>query len=112
MKFKYPKDFDPAAYFSDSFGIIVEDVDVQDIRVKVHGMQRQYVRALPLHHTQVEVETGNDYSIFEYRLMPTFEFKQEILSRGREMEVIAPQSFRDEVVDEVRQMAANYGVGR
>ncbi|HIT84012.1 MAG TPA: WYL domain-containing protein [Candidatus Avibacteroides faecavium] len=111
-KFVFPKSFDPAAFFADSFGVSTGNSEVMTIRIKVYGVHCKYVRALPLHHTQVEVETGNDYSIFEYRLMPTFEFKQEILSRGREMEVIAPQSFRDEVVDEVRQMAANYGVGR
>ena len=79
---------------SDSFGIIVEDVDVQDIRVKVHGMQRQYVRALPLHRSQKEV--------------PSFDFKQELLSWGADVEVLSPAWLRDEMRQAANALAARY----
>ena len=64
-KFNYPKDFDPKNYFDASFGIIAGDeFPVQTIRIKVYGMHCQYVRALPLHHSQREIETNEWYSIF------------------------------------------------
>ena len=107
-KFVYPKDFNPAAYFSESFGIIVEDVDVQDIRVKVYGMQRQYVRALPLHPSQREVEVADGHSVFAYRMRPSFDFRQELLSHGADVEVLSPALLRDEMRQAAKELAARY----
>lgn len=109
--FTKPKDFDPTAYFADSFGIIVsDDDDVESVRIKVYGMHCQYVRALPLHHSQQEVETTGDYSIFEYHIKPSFDFRQELLSRGADVEVLAPAYFREEIINDIRNTAAVYGI--
>ena len=67
-KFVYPKDFDPEAYFADYFGIMIENKKLETIRIKIYGMHVQYIRALPLHRSQCEIETTEDYSIFEYRI--------------------------------------------
>ena len=89
-KFIYPKDFDPEAYFAD------------------YGMHVQYIRALPLHHSQCEIETTEDYSIFEYRMKPTLDFRQELLSRGADVEVLVPLSFREEMIQSVNKMNSLY----
>ena len=110
-KFSYPCDFDPDAYFASSFGIIAGDeFEVETIRLRVQGMHRQYVRALPLHHTQREVETGEWYSVFEYRMKPTFDLKQELLSRGDAVEVLSPLSLRDEMQSEIKRLQSLYGL--
>lgn len=99
-KFIVPKDFDGNDYFENCFGIIADDdVSVEIIRIKVYGMHVQYVRALPFHHSQVEIETNNEYSIFELRMKPTFDFKQELLSRGADIEVLSPLFFREEMLE-------------
>lgn len=108
IHFTYPKTFDPEGYFADCFGIIVDDEDVETVRIKVSATHRQYVRALPLHSSQTEVETTDEYSIFEYRIKPTFDFKQEILSRGTDMEVLTPEYFRKDIADTIREMSAHY----
>lgn len=107
-KFTYPKGFDPAAFFTDSFGIIVEEGEVETIRIKVYGMHRLYMRALPLHHSQQEVETTDEFSIFEYRMKQTFDLRQELLSRGKDIEVLSPSSFREEMAKAIQEMAALY----
>lgn len=73
-------------------------------------MHRQYVRALPLHHTQREVETGEWYSVFEYRLKPTFDLKQELLSRSDAVEVLSPRSQHHEMQAEIKRMQALYRI--
>lgn len=99
-KFIVPKDFDGNDYFENCFGIIADDdVSVEIFRIKVYGMHVQYVRALPFHHSQVEIETNNEYSIFELRMKPTFDFKQELLSRGADIEVLSPLFFREEMLE-------------
>ena len=92
-KFKLPKKFDAAEFFKDDYGIIIndEDFDVEPVALKVDSWQSKYLRTLPLHHTQVEVERNEEYSIFEYRLCPTFDFRQKLLSMGGSVEVLAPQ---------------------
>lgn len=108
-KFTYPaKKFDPDRYFHDSFGIITDEEETDRIRIKVFGKHRLYVRALPLHPSQHEVETTNDFSAFEYYLKPTFDFRQEILSRGPEVEVLSPDYFREELATAIQEMAARY----
>ena len=107
-KFVYPKDFDPEAYFADYFGIMIENKKLETIRIKVYGMHVQYIRALPLHRSQCEIETTEDYSIFEYRMKPTLDFRQELLSRGADVEVLAPLTFREEMIQSVEKMSSLY----
>ena len=108
-KFTYPKEFDPDAWFADCFGIITEDIKAERVRVKVYGKQRWYFHSLPLHHSQNESETTEDYSIFEYHIRPTFDFRRELLSHGGAVEVLSPQWFREEMADEAADMAEIYG---
>ena len=91
-KFKLSKKFDAAKFFADHYGIIIGDdeFDVGPVALKVDSWQSKYLRTLPLHHTQVEVERTDEYSIFEYCLCPSFDFRQKILSLGATTEVLAP----------------------
>ena len=101
-KFKLPKKFDAAEFFKDYYGIIIndKDFDVEPVALKVDSWQSKYLRTLPLHHTQVEVERNEEYSIFEYRLCPTFDFRQKILSMGEAVEVLAPTKLIAKVREE------------
>jgi hypothetical protein len=98
VKFKFPKNFDPEHYFDESFGIIVnDDIKPCEVKIKVFGNKRNYFNTLPLHHSQQETETADDHSVFSYFLRPTYDFTQELLSHGNELEVIHPQWFKDEL---------------
>ena len=101
-KFKLPKKFDAAKFFEDYYGIIIgdEDFDVCPVALKVDSWQSKYLRTLPLHHTQVEVECNDEYSIFVYRLCPSFDFRQKILSMGSSVEVLAPVELIAKVCEE------------
>ena len=93
-----PKDFSPEDYFYNCFGIIREDnCPPETIDLKVYGTQKEYFRTLPLHHSQTEVENCDDYAVFRYYLSPTYDFLQEILSHGREVEVLYPEHLRNEI---------------
>lgn len=54
-------------------------------------------------------DMDDDYMI-ESRLVPTFDFKQELLRLGPSVEVLEPEDLRDEMVDDVRRMAENYKI--
>ena len=107
--FKYPEDFVPGEFFEDSYGIIANrKIDAETVVMRVSTKQANYLRSLPLHHTQKEIERTNEYSIFTVHLRPTFDFRQEILSHGADIEVLSPRWFRDEITEISKQMWNNY----
>lgn len=105
---KRPARFNAEEYFSNYFGVIVDDRKPSLIDVKVVANQVKYFETLPLHKSQKLVESNPDYSIFRYYLVPTYDFTQEILSHGSAVEVISPEEFRDEIKREVEKMRENY----
>ena len=108
-KFKLPKKFDAAKFFEDYYGIIIsdEDFDVEPVALKVDSWQSKYLRTLPLHHSQVEVERTDEYSIFEYRLCPSFDFQQKLLSMGDSAGALAPVALRDILRKKAEKTANN-----
>jgi hypothetical protein len=82
------------------------------IRIKATDInhRRDYLRKLPIHWSQREVENHSDYSIFEVTVMPTYDFIQHILSMSSEVEVLSPNYVREEVVRWVKGIAKIYGL--
>ena len=107
--FIYPVDFSPENYFHHNFGIIHSGSEVPDtVVVKVYGNQRRYFETLPLHHSQTLVEDQIEYALFRYLLHPTYDFVQELLSHGENVEVLKPIWLRQEIADVVQQMSVMY----
>ena len=82
-----------------------------DNRLKVSAGQANYLRSLTLHQTQKEIERTDEYSIFTVRLRPTFDFQQEILSMGSDIEVLSPKWFREDTAERVKAMWNKYKEG-
>lgn len=108
-EFEYPAAFSPEEYFKNSFGIIVDNKEVENIIIKVKSPQNNYIKTLPLHHTQKQLFDCSSFTTFQYTLRPSLDFKQEILSLGATVEVIQPQSLRDEIISILKQTLENYG---
>ncbi len=107
--FKRDPKFDLEKMFSGSYGIIVEDIPVESIWLKVEAHQANYLRSLPLHRSQMELNSkSEDYAIFALRVRPTFDLRQKILSLGSAVEVLKPESLREEMREEVRRMSKMY----
>lgn len=104
-KFKMPKNFKADTYFENAYGIVVHpEIPVCEVKLKVYGNSRNYMQTLPLHHSQKEVENNKEFSILKFFIAPTKDFMQEILSHGDEIEVLSPESFRDEIKDKIKNM--------
>ena len=106
-----PEGFDASEFFSDYFGIIIgNNVKPSIVEIKATAEQSKYLESLPLHHSQEAIEVTPEYTIFRYRIVPTFDLKQEILSRGATLEVLSPKWFREELISEIRLMMKNYTI--
>ena len=107
--FPFPKDFNGEKYFEDCFGIIADlRCNVETVKIKVSAGEANYLRSLTLHQSQEEIERTNEYSIFTVRLRPTYDFRQELLSMGSDIEVLEPRWFREEMADIAKNMWNKY----
>ena len=96
-------------YFDGSFGVNhSDDQKPEVIRIKVYGAQVEYVRYLPIHESQNEVEITDEWSIFEYRLVPCFNFYQQLLWHRERLEVLEPLHVREEMKKTIEKMLEHY----
>lgn len=108
-QFVLPTDFDPEAYTHDAFGVtIYDEVPPCTIRIRVRAGLAAYLRTLPLHHSQREVETTNRYADFEYFVAPTQEFYLKLMSYGWQIEVLSPTKVRTSIHWKLLQAAVIY----
>lgn len=107
-KFRIPARFNAEKYFANLFGVIASEDNPELVRLKVDADQVGYYKSLPLHSSQREIETTDEYSVFEYNLVPTYDFIQEVLSKGPFVEVLAPAKFRDLVHAYTKAMLNRY----
>lgn len=99
-KYKVPDNFDGAEYFHDSYGMLTDDkMAVERIVLRAYGYEPYYLRDLPLHHSQREIDTAEEHTDFELYLKPTSDFKAKLLSRGQWLEVLEPKSLADEIIE-------------
>lgn len=109
--FRIDPEFDAKEYFRYAFGTRVEKGNPPStVVLRVDSHQAPYLRTLPLHASQREVETTPDYSIFELNVALTVELYLQILYYGSTIEVLAPTDLRDIVRGEVVRMAESYGI--
>ncbi len=96
-------------YFDGCFGINHSDNQKPEtIRIKVYDTQVEYVRALPIHESQKEVESTPEWTIFEYRIVPCFNFYQQLLWHREKLEVLEPQSVRLAMKEIIEKMLKLY----
>lgn len=109
IKFEIKADFDANTYFSDSYGVFVDDY-TSPIRIvlRVYGNQRFYIRDLPLHSSQEEIAKGDDYSDFAYYVRPTPDFRGCVMSFGKSIKVLEPKTFADDVKKELLKAVELY----
>ena len=97
-KYVYDKDFDPSGWYRYCYGIVRDDdVQVEKVIIRAFGKEANYLRDLPLHHSQKEIAQGEGYSDFEMVLSPTADFWSPLMARGATIKVLQPQWLADEI---------------
>ena len=97
-----------AEFYAGCYGIIRDERKAELIRLRADRQQRCYLRAQPLHESQQEVESSEEYSVFEYYLRPSFDLYQKILWMRDKVEILAPESVRAEFAELATSIARKY----
>jgi predicted DNA-binding transcriptional regulator YafY len=105
--FEMPKDWNSKEFFEGCFGVC-RSLDVEVVKLKVSALQANYIRDLKLHDTQEEIERNSNYSIFTYSIRPEYDFQQELLRHGEDVEVLEPQWLREEIAGKIERMQEIY----
>ena len=90
--FTLPAGFDGLEYFNDYFGTLRNtNVVPKNVVIELDAHTANYIRTLPLHHSQKEVEQTQERSVFSYHIAPTLDFIQELRIQGQCLKVLKPK---------------------
>lgn len=106
-RFKMPEGITPDYYFGSIIGITTSKAPVHIVRLRTSIQQAKYLRALPLHASQIE-EVHDEYSIFTYRLQLNYELVHEIMAFGDAVKVLDPPELRIMVTEALRAALEQY----
>lgn len=109
-KFELPADFDARRYYANVVGIFVnDDLPPQKVKIRVYGVQADYLRSTPLHKSQKETYyKRGEFSEFTYKLSITPELISQLLSMGSQVEVLEPEELREEMKERINNMSNLY----
>ncbi len=97
-KFTINPDFDAETFFGECFGIVVGDgTKAERIVLRAYGLEPHYLRDLPLHHSQREIDCTDEYTDFEFYMRPTSDFKANLMSRGEWLQVVSPEWLAEDI---------------
>ena len=94
--------------FEHSFGIIFDENKPQKVVLEYSRFQANFIKALPLHHSQKTISEDKDFCVFELTIYPTYAFIMEILSLGEEVKVLQPQTLKDQIKAILIKSLKNY----
>ena len=104
----------PERYYEDCYGIYrMENVPVENIRIRAFYPEYNYIEEVPLHESQQKVREAKDGMYREYTLTvrPSRDFLQELLWHGRNIIVLKPEGLRQEMISILKDMQESYETG-
>jgi hypothetical protein len=108
--FRLPRSFDAKQFFDEHYGVVIDDeIPPQRVLLKVTSQQWKYFQSLPLHKSQRELESNDQWSILEYHMAPTWDLAMELMKYYDKVEVLEPESLRNEVIDYAYCILEQYG---
>lgn len=155
QSFRLPDAFMAEQHFRHMYGVFQpgKDEEPVHIRLRTYNGEWNYLRTLPLHHSQKEVKTNGHkdnksrdaalaradakpvtkplaehvsasvsepvaepfaepYVDFTLYVSPTYDLKLELLAHANNIEVLEPQSLRQEMYDMLQRAARRYEQGK
>lgn len=98
----------PEVYFEHCFGVI-RQFEPEPIRIRAFYPQNAYIKDVPIHAaSQIIVEDNENYTDFEIFVRPTYDLKQELLWHRDKIAVLAPESFRQDMINVLKATLKGY----
>ena len=103
--FRMPAGFNVDQLFEGSYGIYLPE-DEKPVLITLRATEREaaYLRDLPLHPSQMELDDG----LFALRLIPNPNFIMELCKRGAGLTVLEPVTLRETVKEKLKKALDAY----
>lgn len=108
VDFEMKPDFDITKYYEGCVGIIPGQEPIERVVLRAYWHAPDYLRTLPLHPSQEELECNGESAIFQYHVKITYNFLQLIMQQGDQVEVLEPASLREQMRRLVETLTAYY----
>ena len=109
IKFERTADFDLTEDYEHSFGIInATGEKAAQVELSFTPREGRYVKSLPLHHSQKLLRETKEETVFSYFIIPTYDFRQEILSYGDQVKVLKPASLKNAILNNLKSAIEAY----
>ena len=106
--FEMPEDFSPEEYFAEYFGVLTLDIPMAHVVVRAYDWTPNYLRTLPLHHSQRELKSGDHYTDFSFDIRPTDDFLGKLFSYRDGIEILEPSDLREKMKQLITQTLKRY----
>ena len=106
--FEMPDGFKPESYFTEYFGVLTDETPMAHVVVRAYGKTANYLRTLPLHHSQRELQQIDEYTEFSFDIRPTYDFLGQLLSHGDGIEVVSPDDVREKMMQKIAENLKRY----
>ena len=88
--------------------MLTDDTPMAHVVIRAHEWTPNYLRTLPLHHSQRELESTPDYTDFSYDIRPTSDFLGELLRHSDGIEVLQPLDLREKMRQIIENILKRY----
>lgn len=86
-----------------------DQLPLEKLKIRVYGVEVEYLRMLPLHKSQYEVKSKyGEYAEFTYRVCLTPDLKSKLLALGSHVEVLEPLEYREKIMSEIKDAMNRY----
>lgn len=107
--FVMKENFSIKEFYKGCTGIIPSDEPIEHVVLKAYRNAPNYLRTLPLHESQQEIESNEESTTFSYDVKLTYDFMQIIMQQGDQVEVMEPKKLRDQMRNLARTLTSYYG---
>lgn len=108
-KFQFPNDFNVTDHYKHCFGIMSPNAEKpQEVILSFDHNQGQYIKSLPLHESQQILIDNEEELRIKLTLFITHDFFMELLSYGKNLKVIEPESLIKEIKNSLQKTLEQY----
>ncbi len=106
--FTVPSGFDVDELFATCFGVYLPESSPRTILLRADPRDAEYLRDLPIHPSQKELPDDGKGPVFSIFVRPNRSLLMEILKYGPGIEVLSPDSVREEIASMLRSAVKQY----
>ena len=106
--FVMKKNFDMKKFYKGCTGIIPSDDPIEHVVLRAYWNAPDYLRTLPLHESQKELESDEESATFSYDVKLTYDFMQLIMQQGDQVEILEPKKLRDQMRNLAKTLTSYY----